>query len=287
MKNNVVALLLGLSVALPAVAQDEMMVDDSASFEEAAPVEEAAVEEVPADEGVAEEAVAEDGSTEAVTEDMAAEAPADDAATLETTDYTDDGTVAEDASAETSFDDGSGEVAADDGYTETTGETAEPLKMYVGLDKAWTTVSFSSDSLAARFGGDEFDSEFYRVRVGVRVFDAIALEAQVGIADQKGSEAGKYETAEYYGVYLVPTGVLFDLIEVAAPVGYSMTTIERGSASEDIDGVSFGLNFEIPLLTGVDWFPDVRIGGGGTVYQAEKKSRVYGYHAGLRFDFGV
>lgn len=276
MKNKVMALLLGLSVAAPAMAQD-MTVDESDAYAEAAYEETAPLEDTAMDESAASDAG--DAPVEDVSEDAASMESA------ESTDYADDGSSSE----EGSFDDGSGEVAAygDGGYSETAGSSGDPLIMYVGLDKAWATVSFSDDSTAARFGGDEFDTEFYRVRVGARVFDSIALEGHVGIADQKGSETGKYENAEYYGVYIVPTGVLFDFVEVAAPIGYSMMTIERGNVDKDIEGISFGLNLEIPLLTGSDWFPDVRIGGGGTVYQAERKSRVYGFHAGLRIDFGV
>ncbi len=280
MKNQLSALLLGLFVALPVAAQDEMPVDESAAMEEAV-----------VDESLSAEAPAEGLSEDMAAGDAMAEEGSADAAALDDPGVTDDTAASAEATAETTeevpVDDGSSEVAADDSYEETTGTTGEPFKMYVGLDRAWATATFSNDTLAARFGGDEFDSEFYRVRIGARVFDAISLEAQIGVSDEEGSEPGKFEVAEYYGVFVVPTGVLFNLVEVAAPVGYSMMSVERGNVSEDIDGVSFGLNIEIPLLTGVEWLPDVRIGGGGTVYQAEKKSRVYGYHAGLRIDFGL
>src|SRR3546814_8584097 len=56
----------------------------------------------------------------------------------------------------------------------------------------------------------------------------------------------------------------------------------------NFDAVSFGLNFEVPVFVNPDSrLPDIRIGGGGTVFYAENAARTYGFHAGIRFDFKI
>ena len=189
-------------------------------------------------------------------------------------------------------DSGSDAYGSDDGYGDSASEASseperDPIRLYAGADYAWLTASLSSDQLKAKFGGDEFDSRFYRARFGTRLFGKIGVEGQFGFSDTDDTEPGDVEVSEYVGVFIVPTGVIFDLIEVAAPIGYSVTELSGRGASHKFDGFSFGLNFEIPLLIDVENFPDIRIGGGGTVYQAEREARVYGYHAGIRFDFNI
>lgn len=166
-------------------------------------------------------------------------------------------------------------------------EPGEPFQFYVGVDKAEVDFSLSDDALEAEFGGDSFDSSMYRIRAGMRILEAVALEAHYGIADDKDDEPGKLEIAEYYGLFVVPTGNLFDLFEIAVPIGYSSMKGERGNASHTFDGVSYGLNIEVPITLGSAWLPDLRLGGGGQVYRASNDSRVYGYHFGVRFDFKI
>ncbi len=187
-----------------------------------------------------------------------------------------------------SFGDDSGGYDSTSTYGEEEAEDKpDPIPLYVGADYAWTTVSFSDPDLKAAFGGEQFDSNMIQLRAGVRLFKKIGLEAQYGLRDQDVGEldSDEFSTANYYGVYLVPTGVLLDLIEVGAAVGYSQTKLERGNASETLSGASFGVNFEVPLLTTERI--DLRIGGGGTVYRAQNSARLYGYHAGIRMDFRI
>jgi len=166
-------------------------------------------------------------------------------------------------------------------------DAREPFRLYAGVDYAHLTLSLSDEAREAQFGGNNPDSDMYRLRVGARVLDAVALELQYGIADTQDDEAGKFEVGEYYGAFLVPTGALFDLIEVSVPVGYSVFTAERGAAETELDGVSYGLNLELPIAIGAEWLPDIRIGGGGLVYQAHTAARVWGYHFGIRADFKI
>ncbi|TJY62915.1 hypothetical protein E4T66_04140 [Sinimarinibacterium sp. CAU 1509] len=165
-------------------------------------------------------------------------------------------------------------------------EAAEPIPLYLGADYAWTTASFSNDTLKAKFGSDQLDSNMIRVRGGVRMFKKIGLEVQYGFDGQGADEtSNEYSTANFYGVYLVPTGVLLDFLEVGASIGYASTKLERGNESETLSGASFGVNFELPVLTTESF--DIRIGGGGTVYRAQPSARIYGYHAGVRIDFRI
>lgn len=166
-------------------------------------------------------------------------------------------------------------------------EEDEPTQLYVGADYVWTTASFSNPDLKTDFGGDRFDSNMYRVRAGVRLFEKMGLEVHYGTGntDTEDLEADEYRTDQFYGVYLVPTGVLLNVVEVGAAIGWAHTDLERGNASEGLDGASFGVNFEVPLFAGEAL--ELRIGGGGTVYRAQNSARVYGYHAGVRVDFKI
>lgn len=316
---NVAVALIGIMLAMPVVAQEaeadavepeleaaaesvgeEAVADDAAAAEseisEAAPAEEF-VEEAPAEEAVADdlsaeaapvdetaaaeeapadETVSEETGTEAGGEEMAAEeVPAEEVPVEET--------VAEDSYSESSSEgsdseDGSSEEAS-------SGDDGEPFYLYAGVDLVEVRASFSDDALIAKFGDDKLNSSYYRLRVGTRLFEAIGVEAHYGLPDQDDSGERNFETGEYYGAFIVPTGVFLDVVEISAPVGYTLTKVERGGASEKFDAVSFGLNIEVPITLDSEWLPDIRIGGGGTVYQAKNDARIYGYHFGIRLDF--
>lgn len=175
---------------------------------------------------------------------------------------------------------GSDSVAAEE-------DAGAPLELYVGGDYVWSTVSFSKPALEQAFGSDQLDSNFYRIRAGMRVLEHIGVEVQYGIGDTSvGSlETDEYRTNQFYAAYLVPTGVVLDLVEVAAAIGYAHTGLERANVSESLGGASFGLNFEVPLLTTERL--EFRIGGGGSVFRAQNSARIWGYHAGLRIDFRI
>ncbi len=193
-----------------------------------------------------------------------------------------------DFGAAAEVDDSSADAGYDYGYGASDGaddDGGEPLELYAGADYVRTTMSFSKPALVASFGGDEFNSQMYRIRAGMRLFSKIGLEVQYGAGNQDVADLDSDEalTDQFYGVYLVPTGVLFDLVEVGAALGYARTELKRGGASEGLGGASFGLNFELPLLTRDSYA--LRLGAGGTVYRAQPSARIYGYHAGLRLDF--
>lgn len=301
MKRSVSAAVALLSVAftLPVWAQDPAM--DSSSGAEtldagSAPME-VAQEDTATDAGTAEAAPA-DTSAETAPDTSAEAAPADTGSETSGEATTTEAAPAEagtEATAEAPAE-ASTEVGVETTEAAPTEEAAaeeapageeprEPFYLYVGADYANVTLSLSDDAREAAFGGHNPRSDMYRLRVGTRLFGSIGLEAQYGLADTDDDEAGKYEVAAYYGAYLVPTGMLFDVVEISVPVGYSVFKAERGNATTELDGVSYGMNIEVPIAIGVEWLPEIRIGGGGLVYQAHDESRVYGYHAGLRADF--
>ena len=171
----------------------------------------------------------------------------------------------------------------------------KPWQLYGGYDRAHINLLVSNSnpasttptSLQTRFGGDSFGSSFNRLRGGVRLLDVVGIEAHVGFKGDNGSDPGSVSVNKYYGLYAVPTGVIFDTFEVAAALGYSQMTVERGSASEKFKGVSYGLNIELPIRRFFESLPDIRLGLGGIVYHHDSDARIYGTHFGIRYDFKI
>ncbi|AXQ30310.1 hypothetical protein D0B54_17250 [Solimonas sp. K1W22B-7] len=284
---------MGMLIALPVMAQEEATAASPESAEvapadasapadvsaadaagaEAAPADAAAAEAAPAD------AAAADAGAEAAPADVAAEAAPADAAAA---DLSAEAAPVEEAPAEAAAE----EAPAEDSASESA-DSGEPFHFYIGVDKAEVTLALSDDALVTAFGGDELESSMYRIRAGTRLLDAVGIELHYGVADDKDDGAEKFEVGEYYGIFVVPTGSLFELVEISVPIGYSSMKAERGAASETFDGVSYGLNVEVPITLNSDWIPDIRLGGGGLVYRADRDSRVYGYHFGVRLDFKI
>lgn len=173
-----------------------------------------------------------------------------------------------------------------DDSSASTEEASEPRtwNLYVGLEFDQTTVDVNDEGLQAALGRRRFDSDFYKLRLGARFFDAVGVEFHAGFpANNSGDK--ELETKQFYGLYLVPTGVLLDTVEVSARLGYAFMTLESEGQEEDLDGASFGLAAELPLRLISESMPNLRIGVGGTVYQEQRDTRVFGWHAGLRYDF--
>lgn len=305
------AVLLGLLVAMPVLAQDpaaEAAPAEEAAAAEAAPAEAAPAEEAaPADAAAAEAAPADAAAAEAAPADAAEAAPADAAAAEAAPADASAEAAPADASAEAAPADAAAadlsaeaapveeaaapaeEAPAEEAPAEETAseDSGEPFEFYLGVDMAELKVALSDPALETAFGSDELKSSMYRIRAGMRLLEAVGIELHYGVADDKDDEPKKFEVGQYYGIFVVPTGSLFEVIEISVPIGYASVDAERGGASETFDGVSYGVNLEVPITLGSDWFPDIRIGGGGLVYRADKESRVYGYHFGVRLDFKI
>ena len=279
------AMLLAAGLIAPAYAQD-------------------AADAQTAPDAATDAAASSDPAVDAGSTDAAADSSATSDTTTSDTMSADTGTVDTGASDASASDASTSDASASDTSDSSAGDTTDasvssepaaepppprkPFYVYAGADYAFLRTSLSKDSLKTALGGDEFDSDFYRVRVGTRLLRSIGIEAHFGVKNDDGKDPGKVETNQMYGVYLVPTGNLFRFLEVSAPVGYSHLRLENGNGKVDFDSLSFALNFEVPVYVNPDSrLPDVRIGGGGVVYYAEREARTYGYHAGLRLDFKI
>lgn len=168
------------------------------------------------------------------------------------------------------------EVAAEEAPSE---EPGEPWQVYVGADYVSTTLSLSDPGTAP---AAEFDSTMIRVRAGKRVLESVGFELHYGV-DQADEEKGEVTTDAYYGAYLVPTATVFEMLELAFPVGYGRS--EFGDSGEALGSVAFGLNAEVPLRAFISGLPDIRLVGGWMVYYQKSDARVYGANFGLRYDF--
>lgn len=274
-------LAVGLVMSAAVSAQDEASTEPAAASSYAEPASDQAAAAAPESA----DAAAEDAGSVADETSSTGDAASDDAAATDA--GTAEGAADEQASSDSYASESTDESTGDEGGSEGEGEEGESSKFYVGGDYVWTSVSFSKDSLAADFGGEELDSKMYRVRAGMRLFEAVALEAQIGFDGGSSDDPldGEYNTQQFYGIYLVPTGVLFDLIEVGGAIGYASTRLERGDVSETLSGASFGVNLDIPLFTSDSL--ELRVGGGATVFRTQNSARIHGYHAGVRIDFGL
>ncbi|MES2489787.1 MAG: hypothetical protein V4607_08340 [Pseudomonadota bacterium] len=273
-----------------AAATDAAPAADETAATEAAP---AAAEAAPADAS-AEAAPADAAATDAA---AAESAPADstgtDAAAL-----TDGSAPAEvapaDASAEAATD-GSTEAAASETPTEEpAAEERKPWQLYAGYNYVLANFLASSPSSpptpnpANQFSTDNLHGKFHDVRFGARFFDVVGLEAHYGFKAGSDDKPDSMGVKNNMALYIVPTGTLFDVVEIAALVGYARTKLEHDGKELSLNGASYGANMEVPLrpLLG-DWMPDLRLGGGFMVYHQDSKSRVYGSHVGVRYDFKI
>jgi hypothetical protein len=178
---------------------------------------------------------------------------------------------------------------------EATPSEAKPWRLYGGYDRAHIRMLVSTSntsattptSLQARFGGDSFSSNFNRLRAGIRLLEFIGVEAHFGFKGDDGSSAGSVGVDKSYGIYVVPTGTFLNMVEVSAVLGYSKIDLERGNASEEFKGASYGVNAELPLKQFFESLPDFRLGFGGIVYHQKDDARIYGTHFGVRYDFKI
>lgn len=160
-------------------------------------------------------------------------------------------------------------------------EEGDALRLYAGVDFASTTLSVSN---LPGFATGEYDSGLYRLRAGVEWVEQVMIELQFGF-DAGDEGPGEASTKNYYGLFVVPTANLFDVAELAFPVGYAQNKVERPNASESLGSLAYGLNAELPLRNFGEGWPDLRIGGGWMVYYQKSDARLYGWNAGIRYDF--
>ena len=170
-------------------------------------------------------------------------------------------------------------------------------QFYLGADQVDAVFSTSTPQTVFTGGNtanfnetDRSDTKFYRLRLGTQLSDEIALELHYGLDDQEADAAentGSLDT--YYGIYIVPQGEIFDLIDVELPIGFSTVEyIGPNGGIADVDGNAYGINLGVSMSRFFEddergW--DARLVGGGMVYQQDTDSRFYGYNLGLRVSF--
>lgn len=184
-----------------------------------------------------------------------------------------------------SGDSGGGESSADSSLT------VPGHRVYLGADYADATLSVSDTGLPSIPGG-KYTTKFLDLRAGYRVLDAIGLEAHVGVpAGDASADGGRLRQDQYYAAFVVPTATVFSSFELGFPLGYAHTRVQRKSngttGRETLDSIAYGVNLEVPIRVFFDGLPDFRIGGGGMVYSQKSGARDYGFHYGLRYDFGL
>lgn len=160
----------------------------------------------------------------------------------------------------------------------------KPLVFYVGADYGHAKVSISN---LQGFPTTDTTTIMYQGRVGMRITDAIGVELHYGKGKKDDNDSSQTMLDSYYGVFVVPTGTLLETVEFGFPLGFAWTKVKNGSAEETLDGVSYGMNVEFPFKLVWSALPDIRITGGGMVYQQNNSARTYGWHGGLRFDFAI
>ncbi|MCK5769431.1 hypothetical protein [Algiphilus sp.] len=163
------------------------------------------------------------------------------------------------------------------------------LKFTVAADYANNNVSFSDSDPALT--NQDYKSDMVNLKLGLRPesftgrASFLTFEAHVGMGLRDDEEPGDIETDMYYGGFIVPHAVVFDLFELSFPVGYSRIELTKGGVDTTHNSVSFGGNVMLPLRLIFPNGPDIRLSAGGQVYHQSSELRVYGYNAGLRWDF--
>lgn len=158
--------------------------------------------------------------------------------------------------------------------------------LYVGADYDFMTLQVNTSSASGSIPDGHYFGRLMDFRAGVRVLKAISVEAHVGV-NASGSAANHFGFSRYYGVFAVPTATVANTVELSVPIGYVWSGAHARGASTTFNSVAFGANLELPVQTLFPSLPDFRITGGGVVSVQRSNAQIYGFHVGLRYDFGL
>lgn len=131
----------------------------------------------------------------------------------------------------------------------------------------------------------------YDVRLGYRVLKNIDDEVHYGITVGHDTQPDGFKFTRYYAAYIVPTATVLDTFELSVPIGYAVTGVKQRATGQpehraSINSVAFGLNLELPVRQFSAALSDLRLTAGGVVFMQRNNAQIYGFHAGLRYDFG-
>jgi hypothetical protein len=167
---------------------------------------------------------------------------------------------------------------------------------YVGADLQNPQLSISNSASYNNLQATSYDSRFWDLRVGYRLFKAIGVEVHYGIQDKSDDNLGDFKVRNYYGVFAVPTANVFNLFELAFPLGYTNSGVTINGTTADgtsnelvqkhLNSIAYGARAELPIRVFWNSLPNIRLTGGGMVYYQRSDAREYGFNFGLRYDFG-
>lgn len=167
---------------------------------------------------------------------------------------------------------------------------------YVGADLQNPQLSISNSASYNNLQATSYDSKFWDLRVGYRLFKAIGVEVHYGIQDKGDDELGDFKVRNYYGIFAVPTANVFNLFELAFPIGYTNSGVTINGTTADgtsnelvqkhLNSIAYGARAELPIRVFWGSLPNIRLTGGGMVYYQRSDAREYGFNFGLRYDFG-
>ena len=168
-------------------------------------------------------------------------------------------------------------------------------RAYAGVEAQAASLNVSDPSAAGGGAVGRYSSRLYDLRLGARLFPSLGVEAQAGLGDQQ-ADAGHFKARSYFGLYAVPTANLFNRLELGFPVGYATLAVHLpsaagGQASAQLHSLAYGANLELPLrpllMQSFPQLPELRLSGGGMMFNQRSGARAYAFHLGLRYDFAL
>lgn len=157
---------------------------------------------------------------------------------------------------------------------------------YIGADYGFMQLQVNRSSAAGDIPQGHYFGRLVDFRAGVRVHDMVEIEAHVGM-NASGATANHFGFSRYYALFAVPTATMFDTVELSVPMGYVWSGARARGARASLNSVAFGANLAVPVRVLLPTLPDVRIVGGGLVSVQRSNAQIYGFHLGLRYDFGL
>lgn len=160
------------------------------------------------------------------------------------------------------------------------------LHAYIGADYGFMQLQVNRSAATGDIPEGHYFGRIVDFRAGVRVHDIVEIEAHAGL-NASGATANHFGFSRYYALFAVPTATMFDTVELSVPMGYVWSGARARGARASLNSVAFGANLAVPVRVLLPALPNVRIVGGGLVSVQRSNAQIYGFHLGLRYDFGL
>lgn len=158
--------------------------------------------------------------------------------------------------------------------------------LYVGADYDFLELAVSNSSASGHIAEGHYFGRLLDFRAGYRVLNALAVEVHAGV-NASGSARNHFGFGHYYAAFAVPTATVLNTVELSVPLGYVWSGAHARGGKATFNSVAFGANLEFPLEVLFPSLPDLRLTGGGLVSVQRSNAQIYGFHVGLRYDFGL